>query len=87
MEFLFELLVEGLTDAAGHPKVPVLIRLIIITVVAGGAATIIFLAGFSGLKATGLAGAIFCWVTGAGLGFIWLYLCYKIIKTRKSNKK
>ena len=87
MGFLFELLIEGLADAAGHPKVPILIRIMIMTVLAGGMAAVAILCGFSALEATGLVGAIIGWVIAAGLVFVWIYGCYRIIKTRKNNKK
>ncbi|MEM5770987.1 MAG: hypothetical protein AAGU32_22290 [Bacillota bacterium] len=85
MEFLFELLIEGLADAAGHPKVPILIRLLIMTVLLGGLAALVILVGFSALEATGLAGAVISWVIAAGFVFAWLYVCYRIIKTRKNK--
>jgi Na+-driven multidrug efflux pump len=85
MEFLFELLIEGLADAAGRPKVPLLVRLLIMMVLVGGLAAAVILYGFSALEATGLAGAIISWTIAAGLVFLWLYGCYRIIKTRKNN--
>ena len=57
------------------------------TVLAGGMAAVAILAGFSALEATGLVGAVIGWGIAAGLIFIWLYGCYKIIKTRKHNSK
>jgi hypothetical protein len=86
MEFLFELLIEGLADAAGHPKVPIFIRLMIMTILTGGLAAVAILCGFSALEASELVGAIIGWVIAVGLVFVWFYGCYRIIKTRKNNK-
>lgn len=85
MEFLFELLIEGLADAAGHPKVPLIIRLLIITLLLGGLTVLAIFVGFSAMEASGLAGAVISWVIAAGLVYAWLYICYRIIKTRKSK--
>ncbi len=87
IEFLIELLLEGLSDAAGHPRVPIFIRLIFITLLVGGMAVVAVLCGFSALDAVGLAGAVIGWVIAAGLIFLWVYGCYRIIKTRRTNNK
>ena len=85
MEFLFELIIEGLIDASGKPKIPLVIRLLLFTIVVAIPTSIGVLAGFSAMKATGIVGAIICWLIAAGCILLWLFGCYKIIQTRKGN--
>ncbi|MEM5770988.1 MAG: hypothetical protein AAGU32_22295 [Bacillota bacterium] len=75
-----------MADAAGHPKVPILIRLLIMTVLFGGAATLFILIGFSALKATGMGGAIFFWLIASGFVLLWLYGCYKLSGPKKQQQ-
>jgi len=47
LEILFEIFIEGLVDASGSPKVPMVIRLLIMTILCGSLTAIMILIGLS----------------------------------------
>ena len=85
MEFLFELFIDGLVDVSGNPKIPIVIRLFIFTIILFIPIAISILAGVAGKEATGIAGAIICWVIAAACIFLWVFGCYKIVQNKKSK--
>ncbi|HKM33094.1 MAG TPA: hypothetical protein VJX95_05980 [Oscillospiraceae bacterium] len=81
-EALYELFIEGLVGATKIKKVPIIVRLLIASVLSGLLITIAILVSISALNATGILGAIICWIISFGLVGLWLLWCIKIIKSK-----
>lgn len=82
MEILFEIFIEGLVGTTNNKKIPIIVRLIIASAICGALITIGILAGISALNATGILGAIICWIISLGLMALWLFWCIKIVQSR-----
>ncbi len=72
------LLIEILEKILGK-KTPKWIAIFVFTLLLGFIITVLIGAGFSSLSATGLSGAVFCWVISFLVFILWLYTIYRII--------
>lgn len=66
-------------------KVPLTVRLILVTVLCGFIIAISVLAGISALNDKRVTGAVIAFIISLGLTTLWLFWCVKIIQSR--NKK
>ncbi|MDD4474907.1 MAG: hypothetical protein PHV95_03810 [Eubacteriales bacterium] len=82
MGIIFEIFIEGLLGATKSKKVPIIVRLMITSILCGLLITIGILAGISALNATGILGAIICWIISFGFMVLWLFWCVKIIQNK-----
>jgi len=85
LEILFEIFIEGLVDASGNPKVPMVIRLLIMTILCGSLTAIMILIGLSVSKNAEIAGAIICWIFALVFACFWVYSCRRILRTRNNS--
>ena len=82
MEIIFEIFIEGLVGATNNKKIPLIVRLIIASAICGSLIATFILASISALKATGIFGAIICWIILLGLIILWIFWSIKIVQTR-----
>lgn len=85
MELLIKLFKQMLINALDNPKIPKVIRLIIITLTLLMIITTSILAGYSVIVSTDISEAIIYWMVATGCMLILAFGDYKIYQTRKAN--
>lgn len=81
-ELLFEIIITGMLDASGSRKIPVFIRLLIVTVLFGTFITVGIWGTLCFLNDRNTVTAVIFSVLTLAAIFLWLLLCYLIIKKR-----
>ncbi len=86
MEIIFELLceifMEGCMDAAGHPRIPKWIRILLMTVPFALLETVFILGAGSGVNDRNAFLAVFCFSLAGVFLLLWIYLLIKILKNK-----
>lgn len=78
IELLAEIFLEGAAEAAGHPKIPLWVRIVIVTVLSFLLIAVCGLVTLSCYKSGNFTGTIICGVVTAGLTALWIFGCVKI---------
>lgn len=83
LEFLCELVFEGVAEAAKSPKLPVWLRLTLFSALGLAPIAVSVWGCFSAYRATGIAGAAVCGIIAVFLIVLWILGCRKIVKRKK----
>ena len=81
-ELLFEIFVEGCMDAAGHPRVPKWVRILLMTVPFAIIETVFIFGARAGVHNRSFFLAVFCISMAGAFLLLWIYLLMKIWKNR-----
>lgn len=82
-EFLASIFFESTAEAAESSKVPVWLRLTLVSVLCVAVISVIILACFAAYRATGIAGAVVCGGIAVFLIVLWILGCRRIIERKK----
>lgn len=85
-DFLDSFFSEGFSEAMNSKKVPLAIKLVLWLLLCTFIVAVCFLAGFSALENTGVAGAVICWVLALGFFILAAIGTYLIIKKSRRGK-
>ncbi|MDR0889233.1 MAG: hypothetical protein LBM28_01125 [Oscillospiraceae bacterium] len=80
LEFLVEVLFEGVVDAVGNPKIPKWIRMTLVSIVLLPIAGLLIYASVLAYANVGLVGVLICLLIAAGVLAGMVYLLYRIAK-------
>ena len=82
-EFLASIFFESTAEAAESSKVPVWLRLTLVSVLCVAVISVSILACFAAYRATGIAGAVVCGGIAVFLIVLWIFGCRRIIERKK----
>ncbi|MPM91867.1 hypothetical protein SDC9_139001 [bioreactor metagenome] len=85
MELIFELLIEGMVEASGSSKIPLTVRLTLITIVFLPIAAIAIFMGFSLIDRMDIIGSVVSFIIALGALGLWGYILYLIIRNARSK--